>query len=458
MKQLRVLLVLVVAVSLILTACQPAATEPAAEEPTAGDNTEAEVPAAEEPATEEEQIVLEYWSMWNEPEPQAMAIQKWIDAFEAENSNITINVTWNGRENQTKLRSALAAGTVVDFMDQDADQVAGGLMAEGLGYPLDDYLQQTALDEDVTVAETFVPGVLDLHKLSEHYYLFPYVYNTWQFWTNMDILAEVGVTEEPQTWEEFLAMAQKVKDAGYNVLAAEGGEFSYNFPYYAYMVERIKGPGFLLAAVEDKTGESWNDPVFLEAAQMVRQLWDLGYIPADTVGYVWPAGQMTLAVGDSTMEMCGSWLPTELRDTAGEDFNWGGLRFPAVEGGEGSIDDLTAWLLSFMIMKDSEHPDAVFEFLKFTQTQANAQIMANEAMVGVTRKGVSWVEGIKDGETASANANVALLPNDGIQALYPEYQETVLTPAYNSFFQLETTPEEFINQMVEGTKSYWESH
>ena len=453
MKQLRVLLVLLVAFSLILTACQPAAEETTAEQPAAEENA-----VVEESAPEGEQIVLEYWSMWNEPEPQALAIQKWIEAFEAENPNIKINATWNGRENQTKLRSALAAGTVVDFMDQDADQVAGGLMAEGLGYPLDDFLQQTALDADSTVAETFVPGVLDLHKLSDHYYLFPYVYNTWQFWTNMDILAEVGVTEEPQTWEEFLDMAQKVKDAGYNVLAAEGGEFTYNFPYFVYLVERLKGPGFLLAAVEDKTGESWNDPVFLQAAQMVRELWDLGYIPADTVGYVWPAGQMTLALGDSAMEMCGSWLPTELRDTAGEDFNWGGLRFPAVDGGEGSMDDLTAWLLSFMIMKDSQHPEAVFEFLKFTQTQANAQIMANDALVGVTRKGVAWAEGIKDGETASANATVALLPNDGIQALYPEYQETVLTPAYNSFFQMEISPEEFVQQMADGTKSYWESH
>ncbi len=443
MKYLRYMLALVFVFSMILTACQPAAEKPAAEE------------AVVEEAGETEQIVLEYWSMWNEPEPQALAIQKWIAAFEAENPNIKINATWNGRENQTKLRSALAAGTKVDFMDQDADQIAGGLMAEGMGYPLDEFLQQTALDENITVAETFVPGVLDLHKLTDHYYLFPYVYNTWQFWTNMDILEEVGVAE-PQTWDEFLAMAQTIKDAGYSVLASEGSEFSYNFPYFVYLVERQKGPGFLLSAVEDKTGETWKDPVFLQSAEMIRELWDLGYIPAESVGYVWPAAQMTLAVGDSAMELCGSWLPTELRDTAGEDFNWGGLRFPAVEGGEGSINDITAWLLSFMIMKDSAHPEAAFEFLKFTQTQANAQIMADEALVGVTRKGVSWAEGIKDGETASANATVAFMPNDGIQALYPEYQETVLTPAFNSFWALQITPEAFVQKMAQDTKTYWE--
>lgn len=443
MKRMRFLVVLLVAFSLVFTACQADVEEPAG----TGDD---------EP-TGEEQVVLEYWSMWNVSEPQALAIQAWIEAFEAENPNIKINATWNGRENQTKLRSALAGGTKVDFMDQDADQVAGGLMAEGLGYPLNDFLQQDALDYDGTVADTFVPGVIDLHKMGDDYYLFPYIYNTWQFWTNMDILADVGITEDPQTWEEFLDMAQQIKDAGYNVLAAEGSEFSYNFPYFAYIVERLKGPGFLLAAVEDETGEAWNDPAFLQAAQMIRELWDRGFIPADTVGYVWPAGQMTLATGDSTMEMCGSWLPTELRDTAGEDFNWGGLRFPAVEGGEGDINDLTAWLLSFMILKDSEHPEEVFEFLKFTQTQANAQLMADEALVGVTRKDVSWADAIKDGEEAAANANVALLPNDGIQAFYPEYQETVLTPPYNAFFALEISPEEFIETIVHDSAEYWAS-
>ncbi len=436
MKKMRFFVVLFVTLSIILTACGGAPAD-------SGDKGD--------------KIVLEFWSMWNVSEPQALALQKYIEAFEAEHPNIKINATWNGRENQTKLRSALAGGTKVDFMDQDADQIAGGLMAEGMGYKLNDYLKQPSLDYDGTVADAFLPGVIDLHKTGDDYYLFPYVYNTWQFWTNMDIVNEVGVTEHPQTWDEFLALSQKIKDAGYVVLAAEGSEFTYNFPYYVYLVARLKGPGFLLKAVEDTTGEAWNDPVFLQAAEMIRELWDKGFIPPETAGYVWPAGQMTLATGDAAMEMCGSWLPTELRDTAGEDFNWGGLRFPNVDGGVGNIDDLTAWLLSFMILKDTEHPDEVFEFLKFTQTKANSQIMSDEALVGVTRKEVSWPTVLKDGEAAASSATTAMLPNDGIQAFYPEYQETVLTPAFNKFFTLGATPEEFIQTMVKDSAAYWAS-
>ena len=440
MKRLRMLILLVIALSLTLAACQPAAEEP------------------EAPAAGEEQIVLEYWSMWNPSEPAALAIQKWIDAFEAENPNITINATWNGRENQTKLRSALAGGTKVDFMDQDADQITGGLQKEGMGYPLNEFLTQQALDEDISIADTFTPGTLELHKDGDTYYQFPYMNNTWQFWANGDILAEAGVTAHPQTWDEFLAMAEQIKDAGYNVFAAEGNEFSYNFAYFTYLVERMEGPGVLLAAAADKTGESWNDPVFLKSAQMITDLWDAGYFPPEMAGYVWPAGQMTLATGDAAMELCGSWLPNELRGTAGEDFNWVGLRFPAVEGGKGDIDHLTEWLISFMIMKDTEHPEEIFEFFKFTQTKENAQMMAIDAIIGVTRKGVTWPALLKDGEEAAANAKLALKPYDGIQALYPEYQEIVLAPAFNDLWVTTITPEEFVERMATESKAFWDTH
>ena len=98
--------------------------------------------------------------MWNEPEVIAQTIQKWIDAFEAQNPNVTIEIVWNGRENQTKARTALAGGTVIDIVDQDADQIAGGMMKEGLGLPLNDYLDQKALDEDVPIKDVFYPGIL----------------------------------------------------------------------------------------------------------------------------------------------------------------------------------------------------------------------------------------------------------------------------------------------------------
>jgi len=405
----------------------------------------------------QEDVTLVYWSMWNETEGQALAIQDWIDAFEAEHPNISIEAVWNGRQNQTLVRTALGGGTVIDIVDQDADQIAGGLMLEGLGLLLNDYLDMPALDEDVPLRDVFLPGTLDLFAVDGDIYLLPYIYNAVMFWYNRGMFEEVGV-EVPQTWDEFLAVNDALREAGYAPIAAEGNEPFYATFYITNMVARIKGPGFLLETAADPTGEMWRDPVYLETSQMLRQLWDREDIPPITLGYVWPQGQNTLAFGDAAMELVGSWLPIELANMVDEGFQWGGFNFPAVEGGTGSVNDVNALLLSFMILNNTEHPDEAFEFLRFIMTAENQQLMADESLVGVTRVGVPWSPVIADAEAAAANAEALYGDIDGILGTYAEYANSILGVNYVDLWQGNITPEEFVEAMVADSAEYWAAH
>src|SRR5687768_3795798 len=101
MKSRRLLTLLTLLVSIILTACGgtaatptsvPATSVPATVAPTtaAGEPTVVVEPtvAAVEPTAVAEQIELTYWSMWNENENQAKAIQQWINDFQTANPNI----------------------------------------------------------------------------------------------------------------------------------------------------------------------------------------------------------------------------------------------------------------------------------------------------------------------------------------------------------------------------------
>jgi ABC-type glycerol-3-phosphate transport system substrate-binding protein len=427
-----------------------APAEPAeVEAPAEPAEVEAPAEAAEGP------VELTYWSMWNENEAQAQVIQSWIEAFEAEHPNISIDAVWNGRQNQTLVRTALESGTKIDFVDQDADPLAGGLMSEGQGYPLDDLLDMPALDEDMPLRDVFTPSVLELFAGQDGtIYQIPYVYNTVQFWYNKGLFEEVGV-EPPTTWEEFLAVNDAILEAGYAPLAVESDIAFYQIDFLTYYVARAKGPGFLKAAVEDKTGEMWNDPIFLEAAQATRELWDRGHIPAESVGFLWPAGQQTLGFGESAMELVGSWLPIELADIVEEDFEWGAFNFPTVEGGIGSQDDMQAVLLAFMILNDSENPEEAFEFLRFIMTKENMQQMADAALVGVTREGVQWADAIADGAEAAANANTVMGLSDGAVALYPEFVNNILYVNWRGLFLGELTPEEFVATMAADAADYW---
>jgi len=408
-------------------------------------------------AAQDEQIELVYWSMWNETEGQALVIQQWIADFEAAHPNITISPVWNGRQNQTLVRTALSGGTTIDLVDQDADQIAGGLMQEGLGLSLNDYLDMPALDEDMPLRDVFLPGTLDLFAMDGDVYLLPYIYNTVQFWYDKRVFDEVGI-DVPLTWEDFLANNDKLREAGYAPIAAEGNEPFYSTFYLANMVARLKGPGFLLQTVEDRSGEMWRDPAYLQSSEMLRLLWDRGDIPAVTVGYVWPQGQNTLAFGDAAMSLVGSWLPIELANMVDPGWEWGGFNFPAVADGEGSVNDTQALLLSFMVIKDTEHPDEAAEFLRFIMTKENQQLMADESLVGVTRKDVSWSETIADAEAAAMNAEQLFPDVDGVYAKYPEYLNAILGVTYADLWQGNITPQEFVDLMASQSAEYWASH
>jgi raffinose/stachyose/melibiose transport system substrate-binding protein len=446
-KKLNTVLMVVVVFALLLTACQPAAT-PAPEKP-------ADTAATEAPAVVSgEKVELVFWSMWNEGENQATAITNAIKEFEAKNPNITIKVTWNGRSNQTLLRNALASGTKVDFMDQDADQVAGGMVVGGQGYALNDLLETKALDEDVPFKDVFASGTLHMFDVDGKTYLIPYIYNTAQFFYSKAAFEKAGVTDI-KTWDELIAACGKISAAGYTPMAIEGPEPGYNTIFFTYLIERLKGVGWMTKAANDKTGEMWKDPAVLQAAKMSRELWEKGCIPEVSAGYKWPEAQSMIASGETAMELVGSWLPTELLSASGPDFQWGALSFPEVPGGVGKSTDMQAFILSFLILKDSEHPKESFEFLKFMLTKDAQQKMAVAGAVGVVRKGVVWPANLTEAQAAADSATAVFGEGDGLQGSNAEFWVKVVRDPFSNMFVGEVTPEKFVEQLVTDTAAYW---
>ena len=401
-----------------------------------------------------QKVNLVYWSMWNKTEPAAIALTDIIGKFAAANPNIIITPVWNGRENQTKVRTALGANTVIDFVDQDASQIAGGLLREEVLLPLDDMLNSNALDEAVPFKDVFNPGMIDMYVVDGVHYLMPYDDSPVMFWYNKDIFTAAGIAAPPVTWDELLVDLQKIKDAGFVPLAVESDGGDYNMFYFQYLVARIKGKGFLYSAIEDKTGEMWKDPVFTQALTMIKELWDKGFIPPESLGYQWPAGQQTLATGKAAMELCGGWLPNELSDMAGPDFKWGGFPFPAVAGGAGNVNDLQQWPLAFGVLKGTAHPAEAQMFLKFVMTK-ESQTRLGKALQGLVRKGVEWPAAMADGAVASANATKVLDHADGGTAMHPEFTKNVLFFDVLPVFLGQATIADFPAKMSVDAKNFW---
>lgn len=401
-------------------------------------------------------LVLNYWSLWNESEPQAAALKQTMADYTALHPDVTFKVTWNGRQNQTSVRTALSGGTRIDLVDADSDSLNGGLVAEGLVAPFNDVLGTDGPDGG-KFGDLFFPGLLDLVKFNGSLSQIPYNVLAMHILYNQNMMDQAGVATPPATWTDWLAALEKVKALGKNGIAIEGNAPNYNIKWFTYPLERLAGADFLMTAAEDKTGEVWRDPAVAKVAAMERELWDKGYISSDSPGLQWPMAQEALAAGDTAAELVGSWLPIELADKVEDGFVWGGIPFPSVDGGLGSRTDTEVILISFAVLKDSPVKDTAIDFIKFALSRAQQTAFANTAKSGVANRDVPWVPELASSYAVVKGSTRFLNESQGVKAKYPDYNTLVLEAVHQQFFLGQLTAQQFVGTLVSKTKDYWAS-
>jgi raffinose/stachyose/melibiose transport system substrate-binding protein len=399
-KVVTLMITLMILASLILGGCVPAET-PATEPPTEAlpsDETPTEEPATAEPVT------LVYWSMWNEDEPMGQVMQMAIDAFEADYPNVTIEVTWQGRPVRNLFTAAIDSGTVIDLIDNDTGRIA---LTWGDKYilGLDSYLTQPALDTDgKTVAETIFPTVLNQYTTTSSAIASvpfnPYV-NLWFY--NKTHFDDAGITTVPTTFDEWMADNALLKAAGH------GSIFTFDADSYADIMagdsaQRYVGCDVFNVALSDATGEAWQSEGMVQWAEDMAAL--SAYIAPGTAANIYPAGQQALAVGDVTMIYNGTWMPSEVADTAGPDFQWGGFSWPTVPGGFGTINDYDMGSQGMAITQVSQHPDVAFEFIKYVVSR-NIQTEVVDVGYASSLIDIPWTGPIADAYLLMKNATTA---------------------------------------------------
>ena len=478
MRKLLVVFSMIVVFSMLVTACGTAATPtaapataapataaPATAAPTTGAPATA-APATAAPAAAAtaapittQPVVINYWSLWNVGEPQQAVILSYMAAYTKIHPNVTFNPTWAGRNVLTKLQAGITAGQKVDIVDGEGPGLRGALVVNGLTLPMDKYLSQAAYGETVPFSSIFVPKVLSALAADDGtIHIIPYEILSTAIEYNKTMVDKSGVTVPPTTWADFLSMMDKMKAAGLTPLTQDGGINFYNDMWYYTLVERIAGPGLLMKAAGDKTGATWDDPAFLQAAQLERQVTDGGYIVSGWQGFVFPAGQQLLATGDAAMELCGSWLPNELKTATPAGFVWGAFTIPNVPNGKGSQNDAELDPLGWVVMKNSPNADVAADFIKFSMTKSNAQEIPDQAVNLSSRKDTTPPPALVDNWANFSKAPTYFLTHDGINAVYADYYTNIFLIDHDQMFLGKITPVQFIAKIKADTIAYWKSH
>ncbi len=395
---------------------------------------------------------LVYWSMWNQTEPQAIALQEAIDDFMAKNPGVQVEVNWNGREIRKTLQPALDSGETIDIWDEDLERTIQTWGQYALA--LDGYYQQSFPTTGDSTYEESVMGVatqmakdiaviargkgVELEGDGEIYavpyqpYVFCYMYNKEHF-------AEVGIESTPTNWEEFMAACAKLKDAGYEPVTTDDAYVDIAFGTH---LAKMKGSDWVEGLMNGEN--SWDDPAVLATAKAFEEMATNGYFSANIGSNKWPAGQQDVANGTVSMYLNGTWLVNEIMPVTGPEFAWGQFVYPNVDDGLGEYAATYAFQ-SFQINKNCENPDVAFALLAHLTTGEWDAKLA-EGSYGVPVGGTTeWPVQLADAKEIFSNLEVRYPWAAGAGA-NPEVQP-VLAENFTKLISGTITAEEFVENM-----------
>ena len=380
-------------------------------------------------------ITLTYWSMWNSTENQAKVIQAAADEYYAE-TGIKVNIEWKGRDMKTLIGVAMDAGENIDIFEDDYMR----MIQNNQKYLLN-------LSEQPFYAEysSHVMPIILQTALSEGWgngslWCFPYQPYTTGVWYNKALFEKAGITSVPQTWDEFLAVCQKLRDSGVNPLTCNSDTVTL---LYGYQLARYIGQD---AVTDCLNNVKWAQiPEAKKAAEDLYGLFKAGYFsPYAPANY--PDGQNEIGFDESCMILNASWIPNEINQGTGASIDWGFFPWPSVPGGVDGSEAAMVGAQSIGISAKTKYPQEAINFaLKLVTGKYDLQMAQQTTTIPADVNNTDWPAAISgarpyfDKMTKKYDWAVGLEVN-------PSYT-AILNENLVKLFKMEIDPDQFITAL-----------
>jgi ABC-type glycerol-3-phosphate transport system substrate-binding protein len=299
----------------VLTACGPAATPTEApQEPEAPQATEAPKPTDEPAVVEKAKTnIVHYYS----GELGKKDMTTIIDGFNAQSNACEMVDNTTGHEDfKTQILVMLAGENPPDIFSYWAGARVQFVVDSDALMELSDFYDQEKL------GDILVPGIQGSTQYNGGTYSIPQNFHYVGWFYNPKAFAQAGITETPETWEEFLAAADKLKAAGIAPIAL-GSKNRWPAQFYTdFLVSYTAGHEY---RAKLQAGEaSFTDPEVVKAMELWKELIDKGYFYPDANAYDWTDAADQVAKGEAGMTLMGTWI-TGYWDAnglkAGEDYD-----------------------------------------------------------------------------------------------------------------------------------------
>jgi multiple sugar transport system substrate-binding protein/raffinose/stachyose/melibiose transport system substrate-binding protein len=375
-KHFFITLVMIMALSLIIVACQadtptPVAEEPAApvaEEPVAPVATEAPAaPAATEPPAAVEKTkanIVHYYS----GDMGLKDMSTIIDGFNAQSETCEIVDNTTGHEDfKTQILVMLAGDNPPDVFSYWAGARVQFVVDSNALMELSDFWDAEGLDNIIT------PGVQASSEYNGGKYSIPQNFHYVGYFYNPKVMEASGVTEMPRTWDEFMAACEKIKAAGYYPIALGSKDRWPGQFYIDFLVSYTAGHEY---RAKLQAGEaSFTDPEVVQAMELWKELIDKGYFYPDANAYTYTDAADWVANGEAAMTLMGTWV-TGYWDgnglVAGVDYDV--FPFPVIDSAipESTFASTDSWCVPV----DAVAPDCAKDFIAWALKPENQLLWA----------------------------------------------------------------------------------
>ncbi len=299
---------------------------------------------------------------------------KLVEKFEAENPNIKVTIS-APPDATTVLKTKLVKGDVPDIISMSADRSYA------------DFVDANILED--------LDGLVDIDKINPVYnemmkdleieerqgiYGVPYALNASGVIYNKDIFKELNL-EIPKTWDEFLSVAQKVKDEQIIPFYMTYKEAWTTLPAWNTISSTL-----VSSEIFDKVNkrEVTFSEIYDETTDKILELLEFGH--SDNFGVGYNDGNIAFAKGESAMYLQGSYaIPSIL--TVNENLNLGMFALPATNNVENNklVSGVDVY---FSIPKDAKNKEESIKFINFLLEEENSQLYIEEQCAFSAVKGV----------------------------------------------------------------------
>lgn len=278
-----------------------------------------------------------------------------IPAFEAAHPGVTVKYVDIPYDSLLqKLTTSAAGGELPDLVRADLGWVPQ-FAKLGVLVPLSD-----AMADYKTLGAATYPGSLSTNLYKGKYYGLPLDTNTRVLITSQDALDKAGLSAPPKTFDEFKAMAAKLKGTDVQVFA-DGGLGGWNILPWIW-----SGGGNITDPDLTKASGYLDGPDSVATVQMLVDLYKDGQIPNLIIGNSGATGTSDgLPSGNYATIFDGPWM-AGVWSGQYPDFKPIYAPIPAGKGGSISVvggEDI-------VVTNASKNQAAAEDFVRFTQTEA----------------------------------------------------------------------------------------